>query len=104
MVFCFVDGCSTDSENKKGKHHFFRPPKKSLVLWRKTILKKGKVLQLTHRICEKHFEEHDIIKKREYKRKDGPIIVPLERWHLADGAVPKLHLGKHFVDIFLMLC
>ena len=103
MVGCFVVGCSSYSTNKE-KHHFFKPPKKSLDLWRKAIPRADKQLQFTHYICEKHFEGKDIIKNKEWKGKDGQIIFPLLRWSLVDGAVPKLHLGKHFKDIFLNVC
>jgi THAP domain len=85
MFGCFVVGCSSGYSGNEEKRHFFKPPKKNLFVWRRVIPRADKQLQLTHSICDKHFEDNDIIKQREFAGKNGPVIFPFVRWKLVDG-------------------
>jgi THAP domain len=58
------------------------------------IPRKDLKLQISHRVCHKHFNEEDIVKENKWMGKNGPIIHPLMKWNLKEGAVPKLLLGK----------
>ena len=91
---CYVVGCKSGYRScKEDGVSFFSPKAKSLAAWRKIIPRKDLKLQTNHFVCQKHFNEEDIVKENKWMGKDGPIILPLLHWKLKDGAVPKLLLG-----------
>lgn len=74
---CIALGCS--SSTKTEKVAFFSVPKdiKLRKKWQtasKRDVIKPLVLNESHRFCEKHFVEEDIIRKNIFRDKDGKIV------------------------------
>jgi THAP domain len=93
---CYVVGCKSGyKSNKETGIHFFRPrDNKTLVDWRQAIPRNRFILNSTHRVCHKHFDEEDVIKQLTFKGKDGIIVFPLLHWRLKPEATPKHLLGN----------
>ena len=90
MVKCFINGCETNVEERKGLHSsHFKVPKGKLLEWQAYIPTKG--MKNSSSICWRHFDDHDLIKG---KMKDKVFIPRNDYWHLRKGAVPRLHLGN----------
>jgi len=96
---CYVVGCTSGyKSNKEDGIHFFSPrDNKTLAAWRQAIPRNQLILNPTHRVCHKHFDEGDVIKQLTFKGKDGIIVFPLLRWRLKPGATPKHLLGTYYL-------
>lgn len=95
VVTCYVQGCLSGNDPRE-KIHFFKPNETNLNQWQQLIGRKDVKLNKKHSVCQKHFEEDQIIKQKIFNGVDGPIIVyDLRRWKLTEGALPKLLTGEH---------
>ncbi len=94
VVTCYVEGCQSGSDPKENIH-FFKPNDNNLNQWKQLIGRKDIKLSKKHSVCQKHFEDDQIIKHKIFNGANGPIIVyDLLRWKLTEGALPKLLTGK----------
>lgn len=63
---CIVIGCTSGYDSNPEKVHFFRVPKNNdkAKEWQEASRRKDIILNSSHCFCEKHFAEHDIVKKK----------------------------------------
>lgn len=100
---CNVTGCKSGREKSEKPIRFFRPQnQETLNLWQQAI--QGEPLQWnsTYSLCQNHFEDSDIIKHKTIQGLDGPVMVELNCWKLANGVIPKLFLGNLAACLIIM--
>ncbi|KAH8009882.1 hypothetical protein HPB51_021680 [Rhipicephalus microplus] len=95
MGKCFVPYCNTGYKSCKEKFSLFTPPhdQARLEAWRRAIPRKDRVLQRTHRVCEKHFAPHFILKMWSAKLNDHVLMSGNRRAGLSKDALPTIFEG-----------
>lgn len=80
MVKCVAFGCKSGykSQQKSGeKNHFFMAPNDQTLLkqWQIGIFRDDFIIKPGHAVCEKHFKQEDIVRKRFLYAPDGVTVV-----------------------------
>lgn len=90
---CFVPFCNTGQKDNLTKRTMFSVPKdeKLRQKWGKMIPRKDK-LKPSHKVCEIHFEETDIIKGKVFIINGKEDFFPM-KWKLKKGALPRIFPG-----------
>lgn len=89
---CFVKKCRSGYRSNPEKVSFFRPPKDPSLLdeWKTAISRFDRELSTTDVVCEKHFDESDIIKTWQCVTKDGSVLMEGQRRaKLKKDAIPR---------------
>lgn len=77
MVKCVAFGCKSGYKSQSEKFHLFLAPKdkKLLKQWQIGILRDDFKIKPGHGVCEKHFNEEDIIRERCIYAADGITVL-----------------------------
>lgn len=65
-----------------------------MLQWKISLSRIDKAFNKDCRVCQKHFEESDIIKGKTSIAADGTEIFVPHKWCLKQGAIPTLNLGS----------
>lgn len=97
---CYVPFCKSGRKKNPIKMKMFSAPKdeKLRKTWEKMIPRKD-VLKVTHKVCEVHFEESDIIKGKIFIVNGKEDFFPT-KWKLKEGALPRIFPGDFLDSIF----
>lgn len=73
---CIVPACTSGYDSCLQKRHFFTVPKDTIRLaqWTKAIPRKEFVIKPKQVVCELHFKESDIIRKKIMTDKNGKVL------------------------------
>nr|XP_037275566.1 uncharacterized protein LOC119168265 [Rhipicephalus microplus] len=95
MPSCFAPGCTSGYRNDAANHHFFTPPRKATEFkqWEHMLHHKDRRLTQKSKVCERHFEEQDIVKYFKHVVKGQEVLIPRGNWKLVPGALPRLFPG-----------
>lgn len=95
MPSCFAPGCTSGYRNDAANHHFFTPPRKATEFkqWEHMLHRKDRRLTQKSKVCERHFEEQDIVKYFKHVVKGQEVLIPRGNWKLVPGALPRLFPG-----------
>lgn len=73
---CIVPACTSGYDSCVEKRHFFTVPKDTIRLaqWTKAIPRKDFVIKPQQVVCELHFQETDIIRKKTMTDTTGKVL------------------------------
>lgn len=93
-TLCYVPFCDSGHKNNPVKRRMFSVPKDEEMRkkWEKMIPRKD-VLKPSHKVCEIHFQESDIIKGKIFIINGKEDLFPLT-WKLKPGALPRIFPGN----------
>jgi len=89
---CFVPKCNSGYKTCKDKVSLFRVPNNEALLqqWQNAIAREDRVISRKDHVCEKHFQENDIIRYWIYKDIKDKLKIP----RLKKTAVPSIFPEK----------
>ncbi|KAH9382370.1 hypothetical protein HPB48_004874 [Haemaphysalis longicornis] len=89
MPSCFAPGCTSGYRNDAANRHFFTPPRKATEFkqWEQMLHRKDRRLTQKSKVCERHFEEQDIVKYFKHVVKGQEVLIPRGNWKLGPGSV-----------------
>ncbi|KAI9560669.1 hypothetical protein GHT06_011619 [Daphnia sinensis] len=107
MTYCCVIGCKNSSKKRKveqegvgsscktseNKTRYFHPPKDEELFkrWSQKIPRKaGSKLLASSRVCDKHFMDHEIVKRDEFIIEGKVVFLPRINWKLKTNAIPSV--------------
>lgn len=95
MRNCFVPGCDLYCKQNRISHRkMFIAPKDMVEKWANVVKNKKRELNKNDRICERHFEESDVIQFWESNINGQVHLTPRDKPKLRDSAIPTKNLGS----------
>jgi hypothetical protein len=98
---CIVPNCinrySKNAENREN-YTLFGVPTNSLNAWQD--LMPNVKLHKTSRLCNRHFDDSDIVKGCNILG----VFHPFKHWRLNEGSNPKYHIGNSNIMLICMYC
>lgn len=96
---CIVPSCKSGYDSSVVKRHFFTVPKDPgrLEQWRKAIPRKAIEIKPKQVVCELHFHETDIIRKKIMADKNGKIIAEVS--NILIGTAYCVYLILYKIDL-----
>ncbi|XP_025419774.1 uncharacterized protein LOC112690074 [Sipha flava] len=76
---CIVPACTSGYDSYVDKYHFFTVPKDDtrLAQWTKAIPRKDFIIKPKQVVCELHFREADIIRKKIMTDTSGKVLTEM---------------------------
>lgn len=100
---CIAPGCKSGYDSCKNKYHFFTVPKDDIKLqqWTRAIPRKNFLIKPRQVVCERHFHEEEIIRKRIMTDKNGTILAEVCLLYIS-SFLNLLKINRYLIGYFIV--